>query len=204
MRRLCSLALGVLLAATAPAVQGAEPPYQINVIAGLTGGGSFIGQHGSASLRALEAVVNATGGIHGRPLQLVFHDDTSNPQVSVQLASQLLDQPVVIDISLAASCGAILPLIRNGPVHYCISNGVHPPPGSYMFTSAMWSSAMIEADLRYFLDRGLTKIGLITSTDASGQDAERSIDATLAEPEFKALHIVEREHFNTTDLEVDA
>lgn len=201
LRTLCALFATLVL--VAGPVRAADP-YEIHVITNLTGGGSFIGQAGSAALKVFEASVNASGGIRGRPLHFVFQDDTTNPQLSVQIAQSLLDQTVVFDLATAASCGAILPLLKNGPVHYCVSNGVHPPPGSFMFTSAMWSSAMIDVDLRYFRERGLTKIGLITSTDASGQDAERSIDETLTHPENTSIKIVAREHFNPTDITVDA
>jgi len=50
----------------------------------------------------------------------------------------------------------------------------------------------------------LTKVGVITSTDTTGQEAERSIDEALALPENRGLHVVAREHFNPTDLSASA
>lgn len=202
-RRLPLLVLAALLAAGVGPAQAADP-VTIQVIASETGAGSLISNGGVALLRSFEDSVNKSGGIRGRPLQFVFHDDTSNPQVAVQIANTLMDQNVVFDLASAGECSAILPLLKSGPVHYCTSNGVHPPPGSYMFTAAMWSTAMITADLRYFRERGFTKIALITSTDATGQDAERAIDETLADPANKTLKIVARQHFNITDFAVDA
>ena len=45
----------------------------------------------------------------------------------------------------------------------------------------------------------------ITSTDASGQDADRALDAALSLPENKStFQVVAREHFNPTDISVSA
>jgi len=37
--------------------------------------------------------------------------------------------------------------------------------------------------VRYFREKGLRKIGTITSSDATGQDADRGIDAAVTMPE---------------------
>ena len=55
----------------------------------LTGGGAFLGKAEQQALQQYEKVVNAGGGIHGKPLKFVFNDDQSSPQVAVQLANQV-------------------------------------------------------------------------------------------------------------------
>ena len=44
----------------------------------------------------------------------------------------------------------------------------------------------------------------MTSTDASGQDAEKGIKANLATPENSEVTAVAWEHFNPTDVSVSA
>jgi branched-chain amino acid transport system substrate-binding protein len=56
--------------------------------------------------------------------------------------------------------------------------------------------------LRYVASRGWTRLALITTTDASGQDFERRLDPILARPEFRGLQLVTREHFAPADLDV--
>jgi len=48
------------------------------------------------------------------------------------------------------------------------------------------------------------RIALMTSTDASGQDAERGLNQIIALPENKDVTVVERAHFNPTDVSVAA
>jgi branched-chain amino acid transport system substrate-binding protein len=180
--------------------------YDIDVIMPLTGGGSFLGKAEQQSLQLAERLVNRDGGIHGRPLRFVFHDDQSSPQTAVLLANQVVAEhpPVVIGSSLVAMCSAMAPLMREGPVEYCLSPGVHPERGSYLFTSSVSTFDLANALIRYFRLSGWTRIALMTSTDASGQDAERGLDRILALPENQAMTVAERVHFNPTDVSVSA
>ncbi len=50
--------------------------------------------------------------------------------------------------------------------------------------------------LRYFYSRGQHNIGLITSTDATGQNFEQKLDIALNRLEFRNLKLVARGYFN--------
>jgi branched-chain amino acid transport system substrate-binding protein len=198
----CALALALAL----PSAVLAADPYEINVVLPLTGPGTFLGKSLTQALEAVAVTVNKEGGIAGRPVKFVYFDDQTNPQVSVQLLNQIVAKkvPVVIGSSLVATCSAMMPIVKNGPVMYCFSPGIHPPPDSYAFSSSFSTPDLMEASIRYFRERGLTRMAVITSTDASGQDAERSLDAAFALPENKSVAVVDREHFNPTDVSVAA
>ena len=186
--------------------RAAAEPYEINVITPLTGVGAFIGKNENAALGLIEKNVNASGGIHGRPIKFVVQDDQSNPQVAVQLLNGLIAKhvPIVLGSTLAAMCSAMLPLIDNGPVDYCFSSAVHPPKGSYMYSGNLSTADLIAILMRYFRERGWTKLALITTTDASGQDGDRGVDAALTASENHGVTLVSREHFTAGDLNVAA
>jgi branched-chain amino acid transport system substrate-binding protein len=195
--------LGIGLGATA--TQAADP-YDINVIVPLTGGGSFAGKGQQVNLDALAAVVNKDGGIDGRPVHFVYSDDQTSPQIAVQLANQVLANhpPVILGSSLVAMCNAIAPLTAAGPVMYCLSPGIHPPAGSYDYSVADNSYDLVATVLRYFRLKGWTKIAVMSSTDASGQDFDKGLTTELAKPENTTLQKVEHQHFNTSDMSVTA
>ena len=181
--------------------------YPINVILPLTGGASFLGKSEQHALELVQKSVNAGGGIQGRPLQFNFFDDQSSPQTAVQMANQVLalKPAVMIGPSIVSMCNAVAPLMQqNGPVMYCLSPGIHPAPGSFVFTSSVSTHDLENALIRFFRMKGWTRIALITSTDASGQDAERGIDEVMKLPENKSMVMVERAHFNPTDVSVSA
>jgi branched-chain amino acid transport system substrate-binding protein len=106
--------------------------------------------------------------------------------------------------SLVAICRAIEPLMSAGPVDYCFSPGVHPEAGSYVFTASVSTLDLATSLIRYYRLKGWTKIGLIFSTDATGQDAENGIKSILTLPENKDVTVTDTAHFNTTDLSVSA
>lgn len=206
MKRNLAAALGVAFALGSAGAVGATEPYDLHVILPLTGGGAFLGKGHQDSLNILAEIVNKSGGIKGRPLHFVYHDDQSSPQVAVQLASEVLaDKPaVILGSSLVAMCAAIAPLMKNGPVDYCLSPAYHPPAGSFVFSSGASAVDQTATVVRYYRMEGWTKIATLNNTDATGQSNDRAMDEVLALPENKDVKLVEREHFNPTDISVAA
>jgi branched-chain amino acid transport system substrate-binding protein len=96
------------------------------------------------------------------------------------------------------------PLMQNGPTMYCFSPGIHPSAGSFVFTSSVSTLDLAEAQIRYFRMKGWTRLAFMTSADATGQDAEHGLDSVVSRPENKDITVVERAHFNTTDISVAA
>lgn len=208
-RPMSAAAAAVLLCAFLGARSGsslAAEPYKINVLVPRSGNGAFLGDSQTAALKVVEQVVNKRGGVAGRPLQFTFLDDQSNPQIAVQLTNSVIAQgaPLMFGSTLVASCNAEAPLIKAGPVTYCFSPAVHPPPDSNMFTAGTSTTDMLAASLRYFRERGLTKLAVLASTDATGQDVDDNIASLLARPENKALAVVAHEHYNASDVSVTA
>jgi branched-chain amino acid transport system substrate-binding protein len=198
------VALCALVPSAAPTA--AADSYKINVITSLTGGASFLGKGEQAALELLKKSVNKTGGINGRDIEFVYSDDQSSPQTAVQLATQIMasNPPVILGPSLVAMCNAAGALMKTGPVMYCLSPGIHPPAGSYIFTSSASTYDLAKALMRYYRMKGWKDIAIMTSSDATGQDAERGLNEAAAMAENKEVKIVARGHFNPTDVSVAA
>ena len=207
-RRYLALAVfGALPFAFVPAPGAAAgASYQFDVIIPLSGAGAFTAASQQKALLALETVVNKDGGIAGRPVHFNFLDDQSNPQVSLQLANQALAKKpaVVMGSSLGALCKAMIPAFANGPVEYCFSPVISPPPGGYVFSAGVSGSDLIVASMRYMRMRGWKRFATLNTTDASGQIADNEIANTLKLPENKDLVMVANEHFNQSDTSVSA
>ncbi len=189
---------------TTPAV--AADPYEIPVIASLTGIYAFIGQGSKAGLDGVEAVTNAAGGVHGRPIKFVYHDDASNPQTSLQIANDLIAKhaPFILGTTATATCLSISPQLQNGPLMYCLTPGIHPAPGSWTYSANVSSDVATVVGLRYLRQRNLKRIAILASTDASGQDQERGTDAALMIPANRDFTVVAREHFAPNDVSASA
>ena len=189
-----------------PSPSRAAEPYEIHVIATITGPSAFVGQYMKLNFEAFEDWVNQTGGIRGRPLHFVLGDNQSQPQISVQLATAILtSHPAAMMVTgPVANCAAVVPLLADGPVTWCNSPALHPKPGSYAYASGPDTLDGVNAVLRYYRMKGLTKIGVLNGTDVTGQDADKAIEADLKLPENASMKVVDYEHFNPSDLTVAA
>ena len=197
----------VALAASALKPAFADGPVELPAILSLSGNAAFIGKEEQQSLLGVERSVNKHGGIRGRTIHFVVQDDQSSPQVGVQLVNALAAKkvPAIFGPTSTAVCSATAAIVRDtGPVMYCFAPGIHPVPGSYVFSATVGSRDMASVIARWVRLKGWKRIGIISSTDASGQDFERGFDAALAESENKELQLIAREHFATNDLGVNA
>jgi branched-chain amino acid transport system substrate-binding protein len=207
MRRWVAVGLVFLISLTLPGgTRAADAPYEIPVILAITGPFALLGRDINDALPPLQEYINRTGDIGGRPIRFDVQDDQTNPQLAVQLATAIAAKhPVFILGPLpTANCNAVLPLAKDGPVVYCLTPGVAPAAGSFGFTTSFSADDLVVGSVRYMRERGWQKIGLLISTDASGQAGEHALDLAFALPENRDVTVVAREHFNVTDLSVTA
>jgi branched-chain amino acid transport system substrate-binding protein len=195
------------LACVAPSARAADvAPFEINSIASLSGPGAFLGKAQQDTLVRLEAVVNREGGINGRPIHFVLNDDQTNPQVAVQLTNELIAKraTALIGPSLTGPCLAVMPLVQGQLVQYCLSPGIHPAKDSFTFSASASTTDLVGAFVRYFRGRHWTRLAVLFTSDATGQDAERNFAAVLALPENREMKLVAREYMGVGDLTVTA
>lgn len=201
-----SAALAAVLSLGAANAAMAAEPFTIPVVLPLTGNAAFLGQGEKTSLEVQEKVVNQQGGINGTPIHYAFNDDQSSPQIAVQLAGQIAatHPSAILGSAIVAMCNAMTPLLANGPILYCLSPGIHPAAGAPVFTSFVSTHDLAVALVRYYRGRGFTRLAMITSTDASGQDGAHGFEETMKLPENKDMKLVTEAQFAPTDISVAA
>lgn len=202
---LCLLGI-VLVLGRGPSRAADEPAFVIPVINSNTGNAAFIGKEIEGTLHRVETVVNRRNGIAGRSVRFEFFDDQSRPEVAVQLINSIMGggSQVVIGPTLTNACLAVRPLIGERIVEYCMSPGVEPAKGSFTFASSVAGTDIFRAMVRYFHRKGWNRVAAITTSDATGQQADQRLGAAIALPENKGVELVDQEHFSPTDLSVAA
>ncbi|MDE2229485.1 MAG: ABC transporter substrate-binding protein [Alphaproteobacteria bacterium] len=97
--------LGATMLVPAPwrAAFGAEKPFKVGSLQPLTGPAAPGGKTSIVGLQMAVDRINKTGGIHGRPVQLIIEDDESKPDVGRRKAQKLVEEDEV-DVS----CGGFL------------------------------------------------------------------------------------------------
>jgi branched-chain amino acid transport system substrate-binding protein len=206
-RFLSVLAVAAVLATAAAAPAGAADPYEIDAILSLSGPFAFLGTAEAKSLQTLEPLINAQGGIGGRPVRFVIADDQSQPAVAVQLANGIIAKhvPLMLGPTYAASCLAVAPLVKAaGPVQYCFAPTIHPAAGSFTFSGGASSRDQAIETLVFAKAKGWKRIALIATTDATGQDIEAQFRSVIATGRYPGVTIVDGEHFNGSDVSIAA
>jgi branched-chain amino acid transport system substrate-binding protein len=199
------LVLALTAAAVVPVT--AADPYEIDAILSLSGPFAFLGNAEAKALQTLEPLINAQGGIGGRPVHFAIADDQSQPAVAVQLANGIIAKhpPLMLGPTYAASCLAVAPLVKAaGPVQYCFAPTIHPAAGSYTFSGGASSRDQAIESLVFAKAKGWKRIALIATTDATGQDIEGQTRAVLASGRFAGMTVVDGEHFNGSDVSIAA
>lgn len=92
-RRAAIAAAGALALAVASAAQAqpkAAEPHRIGALLSVTGGLAVAGLPEREGVLLAQKVINARGGIDGRPLEIIIEDDASSPDSAVAKANALL------------------------------------------------------------------------------------------------------------------
>jgi branched-chain amino acid transport system substrate-binding protein len=152
-------------------------PYTIGVVVSLTGSASQLGVGEANAAKLAAGQISKAGGVNGHKLVVDVRDDQTNPSQSLQAARDLLQAKVValIGPTVVADCNAVSPLVETtGPIQYCLSPGISPKDDSYVWSASVATAVFAQRMVGYFKNQGLTKIGLITTTDASGIDGGKA------------------------------
>src|SRR5580698_4221241 len=92
VRAMALIAIGALIIPNvAPNVANAADPIRVGLSVALTGGVAPAGKQVLAALQIWRDDLNAKGGLLGRPVELVYYDDQSNPQNVPQLYTKLIE-----------------------------------------------------------------------------------------------------------------
>jgi branched-chain amino acid transport system substrate-binding protein len=121
-----TLALGL----GAAAQEGTQEPVRIGAIVSTTGGLASLGIAERDGILLAQKVVNAGGGINGRPLEVIVEDDSSNPDAAMSKINTLVhseDVKAVVGPTGIAQTVAIGALTQAAKIPLLAFTGLGPP-----------------------------------------------------------------------------
>jgi branched-chain amino acid transport system substrate-binding protein len=171
-----------------------EGPIKLGASLALTGGFGFVGEAMKQTFDFQVEQINAEGGINGRPLEMVYLDDENLPENAVKNANKLIqneDVEIIIGPSVAATSEAIQNIIeQNKVVMYSLSGSYIGPPNSYAFSSSYSQETVHDVIHKWGKSEGITKIGMIATNDASGENSVNIVNALNGQDGIE--YIIER------------
>ncbi len=180
-----SAATATKIAGAVQGVRQAAAPMSVRIgLSGpFTGGSAAMGESLRNGVRLAVDEINATGGIHGRPLEIVERDDQADMDTGARIARELVASKVAASIgivntgvglaSIDAYQKAKIPLmvaVSTGPV---LTRKYAPPaaPANYIFRVSPTldiEAAIIAADLRRLRLRRVALLADVTPYGDSG------------------------------------
>jgi len=165
----------------------AQASLKVGTIFPLSGGAGPQGQHVTQAITAMAAVINESGGVLGRKIEIVSRDDESTPAVGVSRATELASAGVVLVIEgwnspvtlamqpVLARAGVldITAISKADP----ILSGEGNPLAIRLNSSNSQDGAVIA---NYIATVAKSKrVAFLTENDAYGNGAQASIEAEL-------------------------
>ncbi len=169
-------------AATGTASRAATgSPYQIGVMADLTGPAATLGVPQMAGITFWADQTNASGGINGHRVTLVRCDSQGTAQGGVACAARLASLPVVVATSLIAPDEAALPSLTGSLVLATTpllvpARAAHPNTFQTEPTIAQSDGLALAAAHR----SGIHTVGVVATDDATGTVAVKALQSEAA------------------------
>jgi branched-chain amino acid transport system substrate-binding protein len=187
------------LAVAALALTGsamAQATVKVGTIFPLSGGAGPQGQHVTQAITAMAAVINESGGVMGRKIEIVSRDDESTPAVGVSRATELAsagvavviegwNSPVTLAMQPVLARAGILDITAISKADPILS-GEGNPLAIRLNSSNSQDGAVIA---NYIAKIAKAKrVAFLTQNDAYGNGAQASIEAELK----KLGHVYEK------------
>jgi len=181
------ISVGTALTLCGAAMAQTSNPVKVGVILALSGGSGPQGQHVLQAIEVMATLVNADGGVMGRPLEIIARDDESVPAVGVSRATELAAAgvDVVLEGWNSPVTLAMQPVLaRAGVLDITVTSKADPilsgqgNPLAIRINSSNAQDGLVIADYLARVARA-QRIAFLTENDAYGNGAREVIEKEL-------------------------
>jgi len=179
-KTLLLLVLLLLCPATSAMAEPGGDPIVIGGLFAQSGPAAVVGRPGKLVAEMAVKQFNDMGGVLGRPLKLIAYDTESSPELALRHARQLVENDHVLAIVGPTSTGEGLAVNKyteekHVPVLMTVGGdaviaGGRSGPFDWTFKVPQRTSLAVSKIFEYLKGKNITKIAVMTSKDAFGQD----------------------------------
>jgi branched-chain amino acid transport system substrate-binding protein len=180
-----------------------DEPITVGYITPLTGDFSPLGTDNELAVELAVQQINDDGGVLGRELELITHDDQSNPDQAVLAFNDLMDDEpaAIIGSAFSNSAMALLEQVEREQIPYISPTPADEqvdPVRDHVFVVPALAGHYAERALEYFADEGMTSIAVAYSETSYGIAGYEALEAAADDFGIE-LEVVEEFEQDTTD-----
>ena len=182
-------------------------PIKIGAIFSVTGGNAPLGDPEKKAVELLVDQINESGGVLGRPLEVIVKDDKSEPTETVLATKDLIEGEEVVAIigpSGTPTTMAIKDVCQEKqvPLVSCAAGKtITDPVASYVFAVPQTNTLAVAKVFDYIVGQGIKKVAVIYVADAYGEDGYNNMKTIAAE---RGVDLVTVETFGGQDTDMTA
>jgi len=164
----------------------AQDTIKVGVIFPLSGGAGPQGQHVTNAIQSMASLINESGGVLGKKIEIFARDDESTPAVGVSRATELIGQgvsvviegwnsPVTLAMQPVLARAGVLDITAISKADPVLS-GEGNPLAIRLNSSNAQDGAVIAA---YIANSKAKRVAFLTENDAYGNGAQASIEEAM-------------------------
>jgi len=193
-----------------PGAELVEPtgePYKIGAIFDLSGDAKGLGEPERDTATMLEEQINATGGIDGRPLEVLVRDTKGEETHALNAVKELIEKENVLAVVGPSRSGTTLGIIdyiekSETPLVSCAASvKITTPVRKWVFKTPQTDAHAVERAYEYLDEQGITKVAALTASNAFGLSG---LDQINAQAEGAGITVVTAEEFAPSDKDMTA
>ena len=196
-------------ATTAATAAPTGDPIVVGAIVSATGPGAALGEQERNTLKMQQDLINASGGVLGRPLKIVIEDDKSDPKEAVTAANKLLQQDKAVALiasTISSSTLAVKEIAAQKGVPQMAMAAANDitdkAPMEWIWRTPQKDALAVQRALDYIANNlKLKKVAVLHDENAFGSSGNAEIAKQA--PSF-GLEVVASESYKTNDTDMTA
>jgi len=173
----------------------------------VTGPASFLGEPERNTVKMLEESINKSGGILGRPVEIIVYDDETDATKAVTAVDRLIKKDRVVAVvgpSTSGSTLAIVPKIEEAkiPLVSCAAaKKIVDPVKKWVFKTPQSDELAVKRIYQHAAKAGIRKVAVITASDAYGAAGREELKNLAA---AAGISVVADEVYGPKDTDMTA
>lgn len=190
----------------APAAQLSGEPVVIGAMFAITGDASSLGIPERNTAQMLEEMINESGGINGRPLQIVIEDTKGENTEALNAAKRLVDKENVLAIVGPSRTGTTLAVVEymeevQVPLVSCAAGiQIVEPVKKWVFKTPQSDRMALQKIVEYLKANGIARVASLSDNTGFGKSGLAEIKVLLP---AAGIEVVSVEEYGPKDTSME-